>query len=194
MLLRRRQYDVVEDALRDDRSCLPLLDLDVYDIAKLLAKNGFARLLKTIIYHKHGFRIRLGPSPSSDPIDPLLIVAVQRKLPNIHVVRLLVEKGRVDVNSRSRTMDEVREDLEGPGDYWGDDLHQPGLNTALHECAKGFNWWQVAECLPYLLSRGADVNLENEAGLTPYRVTQADYQETFMDDARKLLESHRAHR
>lgn len=67
------------------------------------------------------------------------------------------------------------------------DVRQPGLNTTLHECTKGFNWWQVKCCLPYLLAHGADVNLENEAGLTPYRVTRRGCGETFMEGAEKLL-------
>jgi hypothetical protein len=40
MLLQRRQYSVLEHILRDDGFCLPLLESDVYDIVRSLAKNG----------------------------------------------------------------------------------------------------------------------------------------------------------
>jgi hypothetical protein len=188
-LLRRRKYGVLENILRDDESFLPLLDSDVYNIARLLVKNGFAKLLRTLMDSKHGFQLRSGPSASPTSGDPLLIVTVKRQLPNMVVVRLLIERLQVDINYRSRTGEEAYAYVDAPGVCYDFDVSQPGLNTALHECAKGFNWWQVKCCLPYLLSRGADVNLENEAGLTPWQITQADYQETFMEDAEKLLRS-----
>jgi hypothetical protein len=46
MLLRRRQYQVLEQILRDDGSSLPFLQSHVYDIARLLAKHGFMKLLE----------------------------------------------------------------------------------------------------------------------------------------------------
>ncbi|KAH6399837.1 hypothetical protein HBI60_081110 [Parastagonospora nodorum] len=188
-LLRRRKYGVLENILRDDGSSLPLLDSDVYDIARLLVRHGFAKLLRTIIDSKHGSQLRSEPSASPTSGDPLLIVAVKRQLPNMDVVRLLIEKLQVDINCRSRTGEEAYADVDAPGVCYDFDVRQPGLNTALYECAKGFNWWQVKCCLPYLLSRGADVNLENEAGLAPWQITQADYQETFMEDSEKLVRS-----
>lgn len=185
-LLRRRQYHVLEHILRHE--FLPLLESDVYDIAKLFAKNGFAKLLGALLDSKYGTQLRSESSASSTPVDPLLIVAVKRQLPNMDVVRLLVEKAHVDLNARSRTGDEAYEDVDAPGVCYEIDVRQPGLNTVLHECAKGFNWWQVKYCLPYLLYNGADPQLENEACDTPYQLTQAVYKETFMDDAAKLLE------
>jgi hypothetical protein len=118
-----------------------------------------------------------------------LIVAVKKQLPNKDVMRLLVKKAQVDLNSRSRIGEEAYAAVDAPGVCYDVDVTQPRLNTALHECAKGFNWWQVRHCLPYLLSYGADPNLENEAGVTPHQMTQADYKETFMDDAEELLDS-----
>ncbi|KAI8933457.1 hypothetical protein NX059_010071 [Plenodomus lindquistii] len=188
MLLRRRQYIELDHILRDDGSFRPLLDSDVHDIASLLAKNGFATLLEVLIDSKHGTQLRSENRTSSTSADPLLIVAVKRQLPNMDVVRLLVEKCQVDLNCRSRTGEDAYADVDAPGVCYDIDVTQPGLNTAIHECAKGFNWWQVKYCLPYLLSHGADSSLKNEAGFTPYQITQADYKETFMDDAERILE------
>jgi hypothetical protein len=161
----------------------------VYAIASLLVKNGFAKLLGALINSKHGSQLQSESSASSASADPLLIVAVKRQLPNKDVVRLLVEKAQVDLNSRSRIGEEAYAAMDAPGFRYDVDVTQPRLNTALHECAKGFSWWQVRHCLPCLLSPGADPNLENEAGVTPHQMTQADYKETFMDDAEKLLDS-----
>jgi ankyrin repeat protein len=61
----------------------------------------------------------------------LLREAVQGPLPNMEVVRLLVERFRVD------------------------------LNDVIHHLAIGNHWWHVAEALPYLISRGADVNIRD---------------------------------
>lgn len=98
MLLRRGQYGVLEHILRDDGSSLPLLDSDVYDIVRLLAKHGFAKLLDTLIDSRHGIQLRSGTSTSSKSGDPLLIIAIKRQLPKMDVVCLLVEKLQVDIN------------------------------------------------------------------------------------------------
>jgi hypothetical protein len=92
MLLRRRQYNVLEHILQGDGSCMPLLESDVYDIVRLLAKNCFARLLKTLINSKHGIQLQSETSALSTSSDPLLVVGVKRQLPNTNVVRLLVER------------------------------------------------------------------------------------------------------
>lgn len=187
LLLRRRRYDELERILRHDGSFRPLLKSDVFDIARLLVKNGFAKLLGVLLDSKYGAQVCAEASTSSSSADPLLIIAVKRQLPNIDVVRLLVERAQVDLNARSRTGEEAYADIDAPGVCYNHDVAEPGLNTALHECAKGFNWWQVKWCLPYLLHYGSDPHLENEAGETPYQLTQAEYKETFMDDAARLL-------
>jgi hypothetical protein len=122
----------------------------VYTIVGLLVKNGFAKLLGALINSKHGSQLRSETSASSTSADPLLIVAVKRQLPNKDVMRLLVEKAQVDLNSRSRIGEEAYAAVDAPGVRYDVDVTQPRLNTALYECAKGFNWWQVRHCLPYL--------------------------------------------
>jgi hypothetical protein len=187
ILLRRREYNVLERLLRHDSAFLPLHEPDVCEIARPLAGNGFAKLLETLIHSKYGDQIRSEINGPSTSADPLLIVAVKRQLPNMDVVRLLVEKAQMDINCISRTGEEAYEDVDGPGILYDFDVTQPGRNTALHECAKGYNWWQLKYCLPYLLSHGADTQLKNESGATAYELTQANYKETFMHDAARLL-------
>lgn len=187
VLLRRREYNVLERIIRHNGPFPPLSERDVCDIARLLAKHGFANLLEVLIDSKYGEQLQSDASGPGTSVDPILLVAVKRQLPNMEVVRLLVEKAGLNINAVSRTGEEAYADVDGPGVCYYIDVIQPGQNTALHECAKGFNWWQVRECLPYLLSHGADPGLRNEAGATPSEITQSEYKETFMDDAARLL-------
>lgn len=65
----------------------------------------------------------------------------------MEVVRLLVEKFRVNVNQV---------------DSW--------KRTVLHYLAEGKYWWHTALAIPYLLSKGADPSMENQHGQTSLQV------------------------
>jgi ankyrin repeat protein len=91
---------------------------------------------------------------------PFLLEAVQRELPNITIVRSLVEDFRVDVNERT----------------WGHDYteHERQLaydQSALHYVAEGFHWWHVHLAMKYLLKvPEIDINFRVKGGLTPLHV------------------------
>lgn len=87
----------------------------------------------------------------------LLLIAVERGAPNMDVLRLLVDEFHVDVN----------EYCYGPGPEGNGTIKE---RTALHELAHGNHWWQVALAIPYLLSKGADVNARDQKGLTPLHI------------------------
>lgn len=90
---------------------------------------------------------------------PFLLEAVQRELPNMAIVRLLVEDFHVDVNER--TWDYEYVDHERQLTYG---------QSALHYVAEGFHWWHVHVALKYLLKvPGIDINLRVR-GLTPLHV------------------------
>lgn len=82
-------------------------------------------------------------------LRPLVLVACERMLPNMDMLRLLVEKKGANVNTR-------------------DSAH--GGNTPLHVLAGATNWWQVAEAIPYLVSQGANIEARNVSGETPLQV------------------------
>lgn len=186
-LLRRREYRVLERVFRQDGPFGPVDGSDVGNIARLLARCGFAHLLETLINSKYGREVAADISGPSTSADPILVVAARRELPNMDVIRLLVEKGRVDVNAKSRTGEEAFADIDRPGMVFEDDAVQPGLNTALHEFSKGFHWWHVEQGIPYLLSLGADVEQRNEAGQTPLELADNMPKETFTEEASKAL-------
>ncbi|KAM0190095.1 hypothetical protein ACHAPI_009607 [Fusarium lateritium] len=88
---------------------------------------------------------------------PFLLEAVECELPNLDIVKLLVETFHVDVNERTwGTL------------YTNGGTHLGYNDSALHSVAEGFHWWHVHQALEYLLKvPGIDINLRVEGGLTP---------------------------
>ncbi|KAF4963551.1 hypothetical protein FSARC_8421 [Fusarium sarcochroum] len=77
-------------------------------------------------------------------LEPLLVAACRRSTPNLEVIRVLIEKKGVNINA-SR--------CDG--------------TTALHVLAEGNHWWQVAQGIPYLIFKGADLEVRDDQGRTP---------------------------
>ncbi|KAM3076481.1 hypothetical protein ACMFMG_007293 [Clarireedia jacksonii] len=93
-------------------------------------------------------------------VRPLLQIACDRPAWNMDMVRLLVEKGDVDVN----------------GHHYLEDHSTTGNtilgNTALHIASRGRYWWQI-EAIKYLIEKGADVNALNSRKETPLEIACA---------------------
>ncbi|RFN49398.1 hypothetical protein FIE12Z_6293 [Fusarium flagelliforme] len=70
--------------------------------------------------------------------------ACMRSTSNMEVMRFLVEKKGANVNARD-----------------------PDGLTALHWLAGGQYWWHHAQAIPYLLSKGADLEARSDGGHTP---------------------------
>ncbi|KAH0491001.1 hypothetical protein TgHK011_002447 [Trichoderma gracile] len=165
--LAKREYHLVEELSRLGVSFLPKslpksrYDRDDKCTLLHLIQMGFSSLVERIgcleaerrlqagDWHAFGDNTRPGLwySKRDGPLPyarPLIFNAVQRELPNMDILRLLVERFAVDVNET----DESGE-------------------TALFRVARGDNWWQVHQALPYLLDAGADVHMRNANGQTP---------------------------
>ncbi|KAF3018866.1 hypothetical protein E8E14_008009 [Neopestalotiopsis sp. 37M] len=188
-LLRQRETQLLHRIFRYDDHLPPLREEDVGNIARLLARHGFASLMETLISSRYGPKIADDISGPSTSVDPILVVACHRELPNMDAIRLLVEQGGVDVNAQSRTGEEAFADIDRPGEVYEDDVVQAGMNTALHELAKGFYWWQVDQGIPYLVLSGADLGQRNEDGQTPLELAQNMPEETFTKEAASALEA-----
>ncbi|KAK4075643.1 hypothetical protein Trihar35433_2203 [Trichoderma harzianum] len=101
---------------------------------------------------------RSGPYSTRD-ISSLLIAACSSRIPNMEVVKVLVETFKADVNAQTSTQIYNLVDgqiVEG--------------ETALHILARGHHWWQVHQALPYLVSHGANVNLKDSIKRTPLHI------------------------
>lgn len=109
---------------------------------------------------------------------PLLITACKRELPNMDVVRILVEKMGVNININGRKesySSGKREFVSG--------------NGVLHDLAEGATWWNVHQAFPYLIRKGANLELRNDDGDTPLHIAldYERYKGVFYKDAVKIL-------
>ncbi|KAI1187124.1 ankyrin [Nemania serpens] len=80
-------------------------------------------------------------------LDRLLVTACMGEVPNLHLIKRLIDTIGLDVN----------------GMYW---LREEVMATPLHFVASGNHFWQI-EAVNYLLSRGADVSAVTGKGETP---------------------------
>jgi ankyrin repeat protein len=130
---------------------------------------------------KPGLYINMMPSEqsNSDTEQPiLLLAALERSLPNMEVVRLLVEEFHVDVNQRRLKKTYV------DGGY-----KMMPQETALLYLAKGLHWWHTALAMPYLISKGADIESKDYNGYTSLHIATSigQYVGPFYKDAAMVL-------
>ena len=129
----------------------PLAAVGSHEAELMLEDRAFCEQWET---HRDG----LG-SCQKGSIKPLLITACERELPNMEVVKVLVEKHKVDIN------------VQHCEEVWTESGAEVEFGMcALHAVSSGRHWWQVAQALPYLLEAGADTEIKDEAGLTPLHV------------------------
>ncbi|KXJ88131.1 ankyrin repeat-containing domain protein [Microdochium bolleyi] len=145
--MRARHFDVVADGLSTPDSSLQIL----HDPSQ--GCNGTKTLLQYLAAGGHAALLAKETQACTDylggEIEPLLVTACRRELPNMEVVRLLVEQFGVDINA-----------VGGGGDPRGSTSGKANIGaSALHVLATGGHWWQISQGLPYLLSRGAKVDI-----------------------------------
>ncbi|CAG9976150.1 unnamed protein product [Clonostachys byssicola] len=98
-----------------------------------------------------------GAEPGQNDTAPVcLLRACERRLPNMPMLRLLVEKMGADINAQNAVYTGTL----------GNCTWKKG-SSALHELARGSRWWHHAQGLKYLIERGADLELRDTQGRTP---------------------------
>ncbi|KAL5433594.1 hypothetical protein PMIN07_009971 [Paraphaeosphaeria minitans] len=147
-LLQQRQYDTIKLLFDKGISFLgaehqtPLMNTFVRaGLASLVRQIGALeaeRQYETGQWHAFDDSSKPGLHRKSDSSDwktasscSFLEEAISSQLPNMEVVRLLVERFHVDPSS------------------------------VIHHLAKGEHWWHVAQALPYLISRGANLDIRD---------------------------------
>ncbi|KAF2733336.1 ankyrin [Polyplosphaeria fusca] len=183
--LAERKYHLVEELFRLGADFSTVEHSDTSSNFSVLARHGFQLLLDKIgslaleadrgLWHTH-ISPNAARTVSSERVPPrsLLLKAVQRELPNMAVVRILVEKLSVDIDdARYKKLDE-EEVIE---------------DSALLYLSKGMHWWHVGEALPYLISRGANTEIRNSKKQTPLHIAIAGegYPGIFHREAAKVL-------
>ncbi|RSL46418.1 hypothetical protein CEP53_010331 [Fusarium sp. AF-6] len=109
--------------------------------------------------------------PSANSFEPLALRACLSVTPNMDVLKVLVEKKGVDVNAPSTN-------------------NRIGMR-ALHAVAEGHwgsSWWQVAQAMPYLVSKGADLEARDCKGNTPLHCALAKENPFNVTAAKTLIE------
>ncbi|KAF9877412.1 hypothetical protein CkaCkLH20_05112 [Colletotrichum karsti] len=174
--LSRRDFDVVEQLFHVGVDFLADADKNGKTNFGILVQGGFTKLVDRIgqleLKRQHekgtwhaigdknrpGFGQKTAWSPENLNLNhqPFIFQAVSQELPVFDVLRLLVEKFGADINEM--VFRRVSRD--------GKTVVQP-IDSALHQLAKGYWWWHIAQALPYLISRQANLNLKNDKGQTP---------------------------
>jgi ankyrin repeat protein len=163
-----RQYEMLEETM----SNVDNLELDWTKISILptLARFGLSDVLKRVCTresackfddHEWCNQTEIANNIPRPTIEPLLIVACNREIPNMAVVRLLVEEMGVNISATSRKevfMDNRKQRKNVSG------------HSVLHDIAQGKTWWNVHEALPYLIQKGADLEVRNTSGDTPLHI------------------------
>ncbi|KAK7181631.1 ankyrin repeat-containing protein [Paraphaeosphaeria sporulosa] len=114
---------------------------------------------------------------SDEKVAQLLEAACLTERPNMEVLRVLVEKKGIDVNSATTE-----------NSY----CQRTRRNTVLHALAKSsrLEWWQLHQALPFLLDKdkGADTEICNGQGMTPLQLCLERIGEpSFSKEMAKLL-------
>ncbi|KAH6664858.1 ankyrin repeat-containing domain protein [Halenospora varia] len=164
-LLRMGQFSIIRQ--------LPEMGVDFYpkessevrgDFLSTLVHWGYSDLLLSLGMSLKDTQWTKGVrSPDGrhiNAIKPYLIQAASARLPNLEVIRTLIETFDADVNAQ-------QEDVNHKGHHGGPALVSGA--SALHILAASNHWWQT-EALKYLLSRGANTELKNARGETALHV------------------------
>jgi ankyrin repeat protein len=127
----------------------------------LLAEYGFASLLETVSARAcltdDSWLNKLDQVDSrmTDGQHSILLVACHRKLPNLEVIKVLVEKLHIDINRRALKA------MTSPLSMGG--------STVLHLLAHTAYWWHTS-ALEYCLQHGADTEIKDDSGSTPLHI------------------------
>ncbi|KAF4970309.1 hypothetical protein FSARC_2629 [Fusarium sarcochroum] len=118
-----------------------------------------------------------GVRPTVVGQEPLILEAVWRELPNMNMLQLLVNKFKVDINEPHYTAIFA---------YGAHREIRPSSSALLH-VAKGECWWHVHQALPYLLEKGADMEIRDGKGKPPLQMAITHTRGLYSREAAEML-------
>lgn len=194
-MVHHKEFSLLMELLESRKVVFDSKDMEHNRFLELLAKFGYARLLRQVgkvllvgDSQRPGMR-QLAAAERRNmrrSLHPHLYTACRRELPNMGVVRILVEEFRVDINEL--VYDRMANEDVDANEEMHSDARQSYF-TSLHYLAMGQHWWQVAHCLPYLLQVSTvDVNVRNERHETPLHVALMSRYPHSEASARVLIE------
>ncbi|KAI9154869.1 Ankyrin-3 [Paramyrothecium foliicola] len=162
-LLRNHQWKAIQ-CMFEDRPDLIKPYHGGKSVLSRLIEKGLENLIRDVLTHKtlKGIDDTYNLIWDSDdvnakwPFDPPLVTACQRKEDNMSILRLLVDSLGVNI-------DQQRLVCKG----WDKDRKVAKGGSPLHELASGGHWWQATKGIPFLIERGADLELRDDEGKTP---------------------------
>ncbi|KAJ5183915.1 hypothetical protein N7492_001531 [Penicillium capsulatum] len=157
-----------------------------------LARWGYADLLVRIGRIMPDRKWINGRARLRDKLIPPMLAAAQRELPNLEVIKVLVEKFHADVNIQFGSDMVTTSKVYYQSTMASKRQYKPG-DTILHHMAQGTHWWHVG-AIKYLLQHGADPNARNAQGKTPlcHAVVRGELAGHFQREITHILLEHGA--
>lgn len=159
-LINEHQWDSIRYWFENDPDCFSRVTYNEDTKIAALVRSGLDSLVGDLLtperLAEREEKMKALEKSDRERNRPLLQTACGRKHGNVPMLRCLVEKVGVDV-------DEQKAGTE----YFDGGSRPVDDDSALHVLAAGTHWWQAAEGLPYLLSKGASLELRDKAGRTP---------------------------
>ncbi|VUC36282.1 unnamed protein product [Clonostachys rosea] len=167
-LMEQHDWDSVKHVLRQEPR---ILDTDSGgDILSKLVKFGIKSIVDAAVTRKEILQLQGDRDEairqSKQKREQLLIrrqssfhplfSACESPVGNMTMVRYLVEELGVDVDDGFYSWPS----------YYQNVFEYQKVNDAVNKCCSGDHWWQVAEALPYLLKRGANLEVRDVCGRT----------------------------
>ncbi|KAF4464176.1 ankyrin repeat-containing [Fusarium albosuccineum] len=149
-LLRQGRYGAIRDFAQKGGNSWALDESNDCTAAHVLATGGYSDLIRLFKEQAVSLSSQDWMKEKDNP-GTLLGAVCRSEMPNLPMIKLLVEEFGLDVNERSN-----------PRGY----IYKLGNATPLHSLACGLHWWNV-EAVEYLLQQGADIEAKNAYGHTP---------------------------
>ncbi|KAF4975102.1 hypothetical protein FZEAL_8050 [Fusarium zealandicum] len=151
-LLRQGKHSTIREFARRGGSVLTTDEQGDLTTAHFLAAGGYSTLVR--LFREQAISLS-DVEWVEGKVNPrtLLGAVCSSEMPNLPMIKLLVEEFGLDVNEVSQ-----------PGGFDGD--YKLENATPLHSLGCGVHWWQI-EALEYLLRHGGDIEACNAYGETP---------------------------